>query len=505
MVVVRGRPTTGEATTWLGRALVTAVVAVNAALVLRTLTEHRLWARAAEVTELATYPVMLAAAVLLYVYFRVSPGADGGWLATAAIFGTAQGAGYAAVREAMERQADTRPALMLVSHVVVVLVLCAMLAAPGHVSAPADPLVLGLVLAAVTTGGRLLAFLVEPSPSLQRLGPVIAVGLLGLFAVLAWTLRRQPRMPAAAAHRLGAVIVMLGLAQVLAYPVASDDWRSVVVVALNIAGTALLVSTSLRLMQSALDDGAQAEETIRQLEQHVRDDRTLLHEVAGTMAGISAATRLLSVPTRLAADERQRLEQLLISETARVEGLLHASANPAGDLVDVDLDALIDPLLFTHGIRGRVVAWHPTGDHALARYDHLHEVLDVLLDNAARHAGSPILALVVTRTEDRVELAVVDQGPGIPPEIASSVLEWGTHGANSTGQGIGLNVAQRLVAGMGGRLRIESDGDVGTRVVVTLQPVLNQPLSNQPLSNQPMSNQPMSNQPVSERTTHEVA
>jgi signal transduction histidine kinase len=455
----------------LTRALIAAPLALIAVLVLRLLPENDLWARAAEVTELATYPVMLASATLLYVYFRVSPGIEAAWLATATIFGTAQGAGYAAVREAMERHADARPALMLVSHVVVVLILCAMLTASGRVSPPASPVLLGLLLALVTTVGRLLAFLVEPPPLLHRLVPVIAVVLMTLLAAMAYALRRQPWLPRAATHRLGDVIVMLGLAQVLAYPSASDDWRSVLVVVLDIGGAALLVITSLGLMQSALADSAQAERTISQLEEHVREEQTLIHEVAGTMAGISAATRLLSVPAGLAVDERHRLEQLLISETARVEGLLHASANPDGDVVDIDLDALIDPLLFAHGIRGRVVAWHPTGDHALARYDHLREVLDVLLDNAARHARSPILALTVTRLGDRVELAVVDHGPGIPPEIAGSVLEWGTRGAGSPGHGIGLNVAQRLVAGMGGRLRIESDGDVGTRVIVILQAV----------------------------------
>src|SRR5215213_6261246 len=101
--------------------------------------------------------------------------------------------------------------------------------------------------------------------------------------------------------------------------------------------------------------------------------------------------------------------------------MLHASADEQGALVDVDLDALIDPLLFAHGIRGRVVAWHATGVHVLARYDHLREVLDVLIDNAARHTRSPILALTITRFADRVEVAVIDQGPGIPAEIAGSV------------------------------------------------------------------------------------
>jgi two-component system OmpR family sensor kinase len=138
------------------------------------------------------------------------------------------------------------------------------------------------------------------------------------------------------------------------------------------------------------------------------------------------------------------------------------------EIVAVDLDALIEPVLFAHGIRGRIVAWHPTGHQVWATRDHLVEVLDLLLDNADLHGGSPILGLTVERRGTEVEIAVEDQGPGIPPEIAASVLEWGTHGENSNGQGIGLNVASRLVEGMGGRLRIESVGDVGTRVVVTL-------------------------------------
>ena len=91
--------------------------------------------------------------------------------------------------------------------------------------------------------------------------------------------------------------------------------------------------------------------------------------------------------------------------------------------------------------------------------------------NAARHAKSPILAVTVELVGDRVEVAVVDQGPGIPAELVSSVFEWGAHGPHSPGQGIGLHVAQRLVSGMGGRLRIESDPDTGTRVVVSLSAV----------------------------------
>jgi signal transduction histidine kinase len=104
----------------------------------------------------------------------------------------------------------------------------------------------------------------------------------------------------------------------------------------------------------------------------------------------------------------------------------------------------------------------------LARRDQLAAVLDRLLDNAARHAQSPILAVTVERRGDQVEIAVEDEGPGIPPEIADSMLEWGARGATSQGQGIGLNVLLRLVTSMGGQVRIGAGELTGTRVSVTL-------------------------------------
>ena len=70
---------------------------------------NHIYAHAAQVADLATYPVLLAAAALLYVYFRLAPGDDAAWLAAAAVFGTAQGVGYAAMRVAMEDDVRARP------------------------------------------------------------------------------------------------------------------------------------------------------------------------------------------------------------------------------------------------------------------------------------------------------------------------------------------------------------------------------------------------------------
>ena len=464
------RPSTGVKS-WVVRGLLAALLVGHVVAAAWLLPPNHIYTHAAQVAELATYPVLLAAAALLYIYFRVAPGDEGAWLAVAAVFGSAQGLAYSAMRVAMEDDVRARPTWMLVSQVAVALLLGLILAASGRLRVPVDPIVLGLSVALVISGARLvLVHGVEPPPVLRDLEPVLAVAVLLLYGVVGALLVRRVPIPTSTGWRLAAVVGLLGLAHVLTYPLPQEDWRSLLAVVLAVAGATLLAVASLELVRTATARTDRAEEQVRELEAHLREDRTLLHEVAGSVAGITAATRLLSVDARLAPAERQQLEKLLISEAARVDRLLASSKveTTSDQIVDVDLDALIGPLLFAHGIRGRIIAWHPTGHHVWAGRDQLVEVLDLLLDNAARHAQGQILAMTVDRRGSEVDVAVEDQGPGIPPEIAATVLEWGTRGAASSGQGIGLNVAQRLVTGMGGVLRIESDGDVGTRVVISL-------------------------------------
>jgi len=469
MVVVRGRHATADVTGVL-RAVVLAVLAGHAIVALVLLPPDQIYVHVAEVTELATYPVLLAAAALLYVFYRVTPDSGTAWLAAAAVFGTGQGLGLAALHVVVEDHVPERSGWLMLIQLLVAVILVGLLVL-HHVGAPAiDPLGLGLSLAVAVSVTR-LAVLERGSPSTPWHAwlPLLGGLLLVLYGVMALLLLRSDRLPSPATWRLGLVVVLLGTAQLLIYPLPPDDWRSLVAAVLHIGGAAVLGVTAIQLVRTAIDHQAETDERVRVLEGDVRVERTLLHEVAGSVAGISAATRLLTVPTGLGQDERARLTELLVAETARMDRLIAAGHDQSGPqpITDVDLDDLIEPLLQVHGIRGRVVAWHPNGVGVRARRDDLVEVLDLLLENAARHTQSTILALNVDRHGDQVDVTVVDQGPGISPDIAGSVLEWGAHGASSNGQGIGLNVAHRLVKGMGGQLRIDS-GPEGTRVTITL-------------------------------------
>ncbi len=57
------------------------------------------------------------------------------------------------------------------------------------------------------------------------------------------------------------------------------------------------------------------------------------------------------------------------------------------------------------------------------------------------------------------ELAVEDEGPGIPPEQTAQVFERFTRleGTHASGSGLGLAIARELAGLMGGSIRLESE------------------------------------------------
>nr|WP_242680718.1 ATP-binding protein [Nocardioides sp. IC4_145] len=133
---------------------------------------------------------------------------------------------------------------------------------------------------------------------------------------------------------------------------------------------------------------------------------------------------------------------------------------------EVELDRVLEPVVTAHRARGRTVTWRPTGVKALCRPDDIAEVVNILLENAAQHAGTPC-DITVDDTGAGIEITVADQGSGVPAEMARDLFTWGRRGARSTGQGIGLSIAHRLMVEQGGDLRLAPDGP-GARLVAVL-------------------------------------
>ena len=105
------------------------------------------------------------------------------------------------------------------------------------------------------------------------------------------------------------------------------------------------------------------------------------------------------------------------------------------------------------------------------------QVLTNILDNAVRHTpeGGRIV-LSARQTQDHVELAVQDSGPGLSIENLERIFERfyrvdasrQRDGEVPGGSGLGLAIAKSIVLAHHGQLAAESDLGNGLRVIIKL-------------------------------------
>ena len=99
----------------------------------------------------------------------------------------------------------------------------------------------------------------------------------------------------------------------------------------------------------------------------------------------------------------------------------------------------------------------------------LNQVWANLIDNAIDAvATSGLIKVTATHENDTVVVRIIDDGPGIPPEIRDRVFDpFFTTKPVGAGTGLGLDIARRLVRRNGGEIDIESSPG-RTAVIVTL-------------------------------------
>jgi PAS domain S-box-containing protein len=116
-----------------------------------------------------------------------------------------------------------------------------------------------------------------------------------------------------------------------------------------------------------------------------------------------------------------------------------------------------------------VAIWVPDGLSVWVDPVRFDQVLTNLLTNAYRYGG-PQVSITGTRSPSGVEVAVTDNGSGVPPDLVSRLFEPFARGSNAEtqgGSGIGLALCRRLVEAFGGEVRYES-ADPGARFTMTL-------------------------------------
>ncbi|MFH8693960.1 sensor histidine kinase [Streptomyces chartreusis] len=241
------------------------------------------------------------------------------------------------------------------------------------------------------------------------------------------------------------------------------------------------------LRQLATGFNRMADAVTTALEQQRRLVADTSHQLRNPLAALRL--RIDSLQLRL-PDSATRTYTGVTGELERMELLLDdllALANAehrAGELAVTDApEAYCDAT----GVAGaQVQLWQPVAEQAGVRLDHapgavvrmactegeLAQVADILLDNAIKYAGSG--ARVGTRcfTEGpHAVFEVRDDGPGLDP---AELPQAGTRFWRSErhrgvrGNGLGLAIAEQLVAGRGGHVEFASAEPHGLRVRVVI-------------------------------------
>lgn len=202
----------------------------------------------------------------------------------------------------------------------------------------------------------------------------------------------------------------------------------------------------------------------------------LAHEIKNPLAGITGAAQLLSMS--LSGGDRE-LTDLIVSESRRIVALLER-VEQFGNLTEPRLEAVNIHDVLDRARRSASVGvaahmriienYDPSLPPACGDADQLLQVFSNLIRNAAEAAQGeggtitlhsyyePSLRRLGGEGAGRslpLQVEVIDDGPGLPPEIAEDVFDPFVSGREN-GTGLGLALAARIVSEHDGWITVSS-------------------------------------------------
>lgn len=200
-----------------------------------------------------------------------------------------------------------------------------------------------------------------------------------------------------------------------------------------------------------------------------------LNQVLGSKQEEKNLTRL-NIAQRNALRLLRMVDQLLNLETFRVKAIAHKSSQPIGKITQLLSDAFAD-LAKEKGIE------FSSPDNFDLNFeftpDAFDKILINLLSNAIKYTKpGGTIALTCKRLNGMLELTVTDTGIGIPKLEQTAVFKRYHRVVNTsseaiTGAGIGLSLVKELVEHHNGKIQLESELGVGTKITVCL-PILHE-------------------------------
>ncbi len=193
----------------------------------------------------------------------------------------------------------------------------------------------------------------------------------------------------------------------------------------------------------------------------LEDER--VHELCAALLGIEASAAGLSRHRgQLTDDEVDALAHSLLAEVRRVRAMIRGCGSSRETF---DLLECLTPLIGCARARGLDVRCTvPAGIVVDGDRDTAAQVVVALLDNASRHAPSSPVSIRAHVLDGDVDVLVEDRGGGIPGPSPERVFQRGVRGSGSTGSGLGLFIARRLMVAQGGSIAVRARRGGGTTV-----------------------------------------
>ena len=217
----------------------------------------------------------------------------------------------------------------------------------------------------------------------------------------------------------------------------------------------------------------------------------LAHEIKNPLAGISGAAQLVGM--NLTGEDRE-LTDLIVEETRRIVKLLE-QVEQFGNLRPPDrravnihdlLDRARKSALVGFAARMQIVEdYDPSLPPTLADGDQLLQVFLNLLKNASEAAGSTggtirihtfyDMSLRIRRKDGSgsklpLQVEIIDDGPGIKPEIAADIFEPFVSGREN-GTGLGLALVSKIISDHDGWISVDSaPGRTAFRISLPVAP-----------------------------------
>jgi len=236
-------------------------------------------------------------------------------------------------------------------------------------------------------------------------------------------------------------------------------------------GTPIPEEGPMEVVQAATAFNSMQDLILEHLKERMQILAAISHDLQTPLTRMRLKTELLAD-----LELRGSLQQDLAGMQALVEEGI-AYARTAHGLTEtpcrVDLDSLVESLVYDYADAGRNIRRVGQAEDPITTCPHaLRRLLTNLLDNSFKFGESVEIHLDDTEP-GAVVVAVLDRGPGIPPEHLDTVLQpfrrlETSRNRDTGGTGLGLAIAQQLAQALGSSLVLSNRDGGGLAARLTL-------------------------------------